>query len=411
MGRSIEIATPRAALPLLQPARDKGAWGGRGSGKSHFFAEMMVEAHVMDPNRRSVCLREVQKSIKYSVKQLLDDKIQKLGVGDLFEVQEAMIKSRRGTGLILFQGMQHHTSDSIKSLEGFDCSWFEEAQNASQRSIDLLRPTIRKPGSELWWSWNPENKTDPVDVMLRCDPPRPDSIVVPMNYTDNPWFPNVLRDEMEYDKRRDPDKYQHIWLGGYQEHSSSRVFSNWRVEEFETDPTAMLRFGADWGFSVDPTVLIRCYITGRTLYVDYEAYQVGCEIMDTPDLFRQVPEAERWPIIADNARPETISHVRKHGFPKLMAAVKGKDSLNDGIEWLKSFDIVVHPRCTHLIDELSMYRYKVDKQTQAILPILEDKDNHVIDALRYACEGARREQAANTGTRTYAPPPPTRRKW
>ena len=404
MGRALEIATPRWALPLLQPARDKGVHGGRGSGKSHQFAEMLIEEHIYNQSQRSVCLREVQKSIKYSVKQLLDDKIEKMGAWDYFQSQEAIIKSRKGDGIILFQGMQNHTSDSIKSLEGFDRSWFEEAQNASQRSIDLLRPTIRKPGSELWWSWNPENEDDPVDVMLRTGPKREGAIIIEANYMDNPWFPDVLRDEMEYDKRRDPDKYQHIWLGGYQKHSNSRVFTNWRIEEFESDPEAMYRFGADWGFSVDPTVLVRCYIIGRKLYIDHEAYQVGCEIMDTPDLFRQVPEAEMWPITADNARPETISHMRNNGFPKIMQAVKGPGSLEDGIEWIKTHDIIVHPRCVHTIDELSSYRYKVDDKTQQVLPVLEDKHNHVIDALRYAVEGARRAKAAS---RKAAPAPAT----
>jgi phage terminase large subunit len=126
------------------------------------------------------------------------------------------------------------------------------------------------------------------------------------------------------------------------------------------------------------------------LYIDYEAYQIGCEIMNIPTLFMTVPESEKYPIVADSARPETISHVKKHGFPRIYPAVKGPKSVEDGIEWLKSFDVVVHPRCTHTIDELSLYSYKVDKMTGQVLPQLEDKQNHVIDALRYACEGVRR---------------------
>jgi phage terminase large subunit len=170
------------------------------------------------------------------------------------------------------------------------------------------------------------------------------------------------------------------------------VFKNWKVEEFDVDPTAVIRQGADWGFSVDPTVLIRAHIVGRKLYIDYEAYQIGCEITDTPSLFLTVPEAEKWPITADSARPETISHMRRNGFPKIMPAVKGPGSLEDGISWLQSHDIIVHPRCTHTIDELTHYSYKVDPLTDKVLPVLSDKDNHVIDALRYACEGARRVQ-------------------
>ncbi len=390
MVATLKIDTPRWLVPFLEPARYKGAYGGRGSGKSHGFAEMVIEAHVMDQRRRTVCVREVQKTLAQSVKRLLEMKIEALGVGDYFEVQESVIKSTRGDGLILFQGMQNHTADSIKSLEGMDCAWVEEAQSLSQRSLDLLRPTIRKPGSELWFTWNPHEPTDPVDVLLRGEKPPPDAIVREVNFKDNPWFPDVLRGELEYDRSRDPDKYKHIWLGGYVANSEARVFKNWRIEEFEAPADAVHRLGADFGFAIDPTVLVRCHMIGRTIYIDYEAYMVGCEIVNTPALFLTVPEAEKWPIVADSARPETISHLRNHGFPRIMPAVKGQNSLHEGIEWLKSFDIVVHPRCQHTIDELTSYSYKVDPLTSLVLPQLDDRDNHVIDALRYALEGVRR---------------------
>lgn len=386
----LDIRTPKWAKPLLEPSRYKGAHGGRGSGKSHFFGESVIEAHVTDPHKSTVCLREVQKSIKMSVKRLIEQKIQKLGVGDLFKVQDSIIKSRRGRGLIIFEGMQSHNADSIKSLEDFDCAWFEEAQRASQKSLDLLRPTLRKPGSELWFSWNPSKPSDPVDQLFRGANRPPSCQCIQVNYMDNPWFPDVLQQEMEYDKRRDDDKYNWIWLGGYEKLSAAQVFRNWRIEEFETDPDAVFRFGADWGFSIDPTVLVRMYIKGRTIYIDYEAYQVGCEIIDIPDLFLQIPESEKWPIVADSARPETISHVRKHGFKKIRRSVKGAGSLKEGIEFLKTYDIVIHPRCIHVADEFLSYSYKVDDLTQAILPELVDKKNHVIDAARYALEGDRR---------------------
>lgn len=377
-------------MPLLEPARYKGAFGGRGSGKSHFFAELLVEKHIIDQNASAVCIREVLKSLKQSVKRLIENKIEELGVGDYFIVQDSQIKSKYGSGLIIFQGMQNHTADSIKSLEGYDTAWVEEAQSLSQHSLDLLRPTLRKNGSELWFSWNPRFPTDPIDVFLRGDDLPPDTSLVRVNYNDNPFFPETLQKEVDYDRGRDIDKYNHVWLGEYQSSSESRVFKNWTVEEFDTPPDAVLRFGADWGFAVDPTVLVRCYIVGRKLYIDHEAYRIGCEIMDTPSLFMTIPEAEKWPITADSARPETISHMKQNGFPKIVSAIKGKGSVEDGIEWLKSFDIIVHPRCQHTIDELSLYSYKVDPMTEEVLPILEDKDNHVIDALRYACEGARR---------------------
>lgn len=384
----LQIETAAVYEPLLAPARYKGAHGGRGSGKSQFFADMWLDENI-GQKLDFVCLRETLKSLEFSVKKLLESKIQRYNAGAYFDVQDRRILSRHG-GVTIFEGMQNHTSESIKSLEGFDRAWFEEAQNASDKSLTLLRPTIRKAGSELWFGWNPSKATDPIDALLRGETPPPGAIVVQANYMDNPWLPEELRVEMEYDKRRDPDKYAHVWLGEYQRNSEARVFKNWVIEEFERPSGTVHRLGADWGFSVDPSVLVRCDIEGNRLYVDYEAYMVGCEIVNLPELFMSVPEAEKWPMTADSARPETISHMRRNGFPKINAAIKGAKSLDEGVQFLQSFDIVVHPRCTHLIDELTLYSYKTDPLTGQVIPVLEDKNNHVIDALRYACEGARR---------------------
>ena len=391
----LEIPTPRVFVPLLNASRYKGAFGGRGSGKSHFFAELHIEEAIRQ-KIDMVCLREHQKSLQFSVKKLLETKIESMNAGAYFEVQDKRILSKRG-GVTIFEGMQSFTADSIKSLEGFDRAWFEEAHRASQRSLDILRPTLfRKHGSELWFSWNPNLPTDPVERLLRGDEETPpqipasDAAVVGSTYRDNPWFPEGLMREVELDQRRDPDKFAHVWLGGYARNSEARVFRNWKVDEFETPVGATFRMGADWGFASDPSVLVRGYLDGRRLYVDHEAYMVGCEIDMLPDLFDRVPESRKWFITADSARPETISYMRKHGYPKINAAIKGARSLEEGVEFLKSFDIIVHPRCTHVIDELSLYAYEVDELTGQILPKLKDKDNHTIDALRYACEAVRK---------------------
>lgn len=389
----LQIKTAAVFEPLLYPARYKGAHGGRASAKSHFFADLLIDESIR-AKTDAVCLREVQKSLKYSVKKLLEQRIQVLGVGAHFEIQNDQIKSALG-GVIIFQGMQDHTSESIKSLEGFRIAWFEEAQTASQRSLDMLRPTIRAPGSELWFSWNPRRITDPVDVLLRGPNPPPGAVVVEANYRDNPWVPPEMILEMEYDKARDLEKYAHIWLGEYQTHSEARVFKNWVIEPFERPLGTVYRLGADWGYSIDPSVLVRCSIEGNRLYIDYEAYRIGCEIVNLPELFMSVPEAEKWPCTADSARPETISHMQRHGFPKMTAAIKGSKSVDEGVAFLQSFDIVVHPRCTHVIDELTLYKYKTDKLTGVVLSELADKDNHCIDSIRYACEGARRAGSKN----------------
>lgn len=416
----LQVPVARVFVPLLAPARYKGAKGGRGSAKSHFFADKLVTRAVTRPTR-AVCVREVQKSIAKSVKQLIEDKIRARGLERFFRILETHIEVVAGPGKggrIDFQGMQNHTADSIKSLEGYDIAWVEEAQSLSQRSLDLLRPTIRKAGSELWFSWNPEKPTDPIELLL-CGPnPPKGAVVVTANYVDNPWFPDELRDEMEGDRLRDPDKFAHVWLGQYKKVSGSLVFSNWTVRDFDTPRDAVRRFGADWGFAIDPTVLVSAFIgrlvngvaiadqAGDTIFVDHEAYSVACEIDNTPALFAGtdtrtpkrwenptgfpgVPGSTLWRITADSSRPETIAFMRKRGF-KIVAAVKGPGSVEDGIEFLKMYRIVVHTRCVHTANELATYSLKVDEKTEEVLPILEDKDNHVIDALRYALESLRR---------------------
>jgi phage terminase large subunit len=367
-------------------ARIRAAYGGRGSGKSHAFAQALILKAAQSP-KRILCAREIQLSIKESVKKLLDDKIEALGLNGSFTSTDTEIRGANGSHF-LFAGLRTDPQ-KIKSMEGIDICWVEEASTVSQTSLDLLLPTIRQPGSEIWMTWNPGRPTDPVDVMLRADDLPANWRVKRVNWYDNPWFPAVLRDDMDRDRRRDKDKYAHVWLGGYKRRSAANVFSNWTVETFKTPPDMRFYYGADWGFSVDPTVLIRCFLVGRTLYVDHEVHKVGCEIEDTPALFDHVPGSRDWQVRADSARPETISYMQRNGFPKLVPATKGPGSVEDGIEFLKSCDIVVHPDCVHTIDELSLYSYKTDKLTDEVLPVLEDKKNHVIDALRYALENAR----------------------
>jgi len=211
----LKIQTARIFKPLLAPARYKGAFGGRGSGKSHFFAELGIERCLMYLGTRWVCVREVQKSLKESVKLLIEDKILALGLTSKFNVLHDRIEGP-GNGTILFQGMADHTAESIKSLEGFDIGYVEEAQTLTKRSLELLRPTIRKPGSEIWASWNPRHASDPIDALLRGPSPPLDAVVVRTSYKDNPFFPDVLEEERAYDEKNTRDRYGHIWLGEYE---------------------------------------------------------------------------------------------------------------------------------------------------------------------------------------------------
>jgi phage terminase large subunit len=213
---TLGIDTAEVFEPLLGPCRYKGAYGGRGSGKSHFFAEALVEQALMQPGFRAVCIREVQKSLKDSAKKLIEDKIADMGVGAKFDIQTAEIKTPGG-GSILFQGMQDHTAESIKSLEGMNVAWVEEAQTLSEKSWRMLRPTIRSPGSEIWASWNPRLRSDPVDLFFRGPLAKGDDkiSVVRANWSDNPWFPETLKDERERDLKNEPDAYPNTWDGDY----------------------------------------------------------------------------------------------------------------------------------------------------------------------------------------------------
>lgn len=371
-----------------KPVRYRAAHGGRGSAKSHSYCQAAILKAAEQPLRIG-CYREIQRSIRDSVKRLLDDKIRDSGLTEFFQSTDTEIRGANGS-LFIFNGLRTNP-DAVKSTEGLDIAIVFEANKVSQRSWDLLIPTVRKTGSEIWAEWNPEFASDPVDQMFRgANGAPPGSIVREVNWEQNPFFPEVLRQELEWDRKRDPDKYLHIWQGGYQRNSESRVFKNWKVEEFDRPAGTIFRQGADWGFAIDPSVLVRCSIDGKRLYVDHEAYLIGCEIDQLPDLFRRVPESDKWFITADSARPETISYMRSHGFPKINSAIKGARSVEEGIAFLQSFDIIVHPRCQHVIDELTMYSYKKDPLTGQVLPMLEDKHNHCIDALRYACEGVRK---------------------
>lgn len=373
------------------PVRYRAVHSGRGCAKTHSFCQELLLQGAR-AKLKIGCYREIQNSIKESVKAVLDAKINgNPDTRDFYRSLDTEIVGKNGTQFI-FGGLRSNP-EAIKSTEGLDRAVVFEANKASQKSLDLLIPTVRKAGSELWFEWNPDLPTDPVDVMFRGEGGAPPgSVVRRLQPDDNPFFPDVLRREMEYARTRDPEKYAWVWLGEYQRHSESRVFRNWRIEEFERPPGTVFRLGADWGFAIDPSCLVRCSIEGNRLYIDYEAYLIGCEIMQLPELFARVPESNKWFMTADSARPETISHMQKHGYPKIQPAIKGARSVEEGVSFLQSFDIIVHPRCTHVIDELTLYSYKTDPLTEKVLPLLEDKHNHCIDALRYACEGARRQQ-------------------
>ncbi|MBE1237484.1 PBSX family phage terminase large subunit [Phaeovibrio sulfidiphilus] len=382
---------PPAFRPLFRPARYKVFYGGRGAAKSWAFARALVALSARTPCR-VLCARELQVSIRESVHRLLCDQIDELGYGELFERKKSEIRSRAG-GEFIFKGLRHNASE-IKSLEGVDICWVEEAQSVSKNSWDLLVPTIRKEGSEIWVSFNPENPDDDTYRRFVRHPPE-NAIVVKVTWRDNPWFPETLRAEMETCRRTDPDAFAHIWEGEPKRISDAQVFRDrYVVEAFETPPVARFLHGADWGFARDPTVLVRAFTHEKRLYVDREAWGIGVELDRLPDLFDTIDTARHWPIRADSARPETIAHMKRRGF-NISPAKKWPGSVEDGLAVLRGFEtVVVHPRCVHTADEMRLYSYKVDRVSGAVLPVLADQNDHCIDALRYALDETIRNRTA-----------------
>ena len=385
----IVIKLPPRFKGLFKPSRYKIYYGGRGGAKSFSFATALIARAYSEP-LRILCTREFQSSIADSVHRLLADRINDLGLSPYFNVTNVNITSNAGA-LFIFKGLRHSIQE-IKSTEGIDICWVEEAQAISESSWEILIPTIRKEtedtASEIWISFNPNEETDPTYQRFVVKTP-PGNILEKVGWQDNPYFPKVLDDERRYMLSIDPEAYQHVWEGFCKRLSDAIIFRK-RVEVRTFDePTEGTQFyyGADWGFSQDPSVAVRCWVKDDCLYVDQEEYGVGVEIDDLPELFGTVPGIRDWDVKADCSRPETISHMARRGF-KISPAPKWPGCVEDGITVMKGFKkIIVHERCRHTAEEFGLYSYKTDRLTEEVLPIIIDKHNHCIDAIRYAIGG------------------------
>ncbi len=371
---------------LFRPSRYKVAYGGRGSTMSWSFARaLLLEASQPEP-KRILCTREVQRTIQDSVMALLKDQIVLMGLSGVLRVWKQSIKSIYGSDFI-FAGLKTDPG-KVKSTEGVDICWVEQAEKVSEESWQVLIPTIRKPGSEIWITFNTDMDTDPTYKRFVANPPK-DSAVRKVSYRDNPWFPDELKRDMEYLKSVDLDAYRHVYEGEVRKKTKASIFGDkYVVESFEPQEGWNGPYqGADWGFAQDPATLLRCWIGGEDLYIEHETYEIGVDIDILPSKFAEIPDANKYVTRADSARPETISYMRKHGFPKMKPCEKGPGSVEDGIAFLRTFKrIVIHPRCVHTEIEAKLYSYKVDPLTQDILPEIVDKHNHCWDPIRYALE-------------------------
>ena len=329
-----------------------------------------------------------------------------------YEMGENYIRTKNRRVSYGFAGLRHNL-DSIKSKARILLCWVDEAETVSEMAWRKLLPTVREDDSEVWITWNPESRDSATSQRFRYDQIFDEvtgeliGVGAQLNYSDNPWFPEVLEIERRQDQNNlDDATYRWIWEGDFLELSEAQIFRNkYKVEEFEPQPDWVdVYYGADWGFAKDPTTLNKIWVHDDVLYIEHEVNQVGCEIDHLPKLFDAVPGVREHKIRADSARPETISYLKRQGF-KIEAAEKGAGSVEDGITYLKKFKkIVIHPRCTETAREFRLYSYKVNRAGD-VLPVILDMYNHHIDAIRYALQplikGRSPKKPATAGNRIF----------
>ncbi len=397
MEQTVDLPIPAKLVPVFakEGVRYRGAFGGRGSAKTRTFAMMSaVKAYQAAEQGISgviLCGREFMNSLEESSMEEVKQAIRSIPwLNDYFDIGEKYIRTKCKRVNYVFCGLRHNL-DSIKSKARILLAWVDEAESVSDLAWKKLRPTVRESGSEIWVTWNPEKDGSATDKRFKKTPPK-NSIIVEMNYNDNPWFPDVLEEERLDDLNSlEYSDYAWIWEGAYLENSDKQVLANkYVVQSFPDDlwqKADRLLFGADFGFAKDPNTLLRQFILNDCLYIEYEAYGIGVELDHMPAFYDKIPESRKWPIKADSARPETISYLKRQGF-NISAAKKWQGSVEDGITHLRGFkQIIIHPRCKETAKEARLYSYKTDRITGEVLPIIEDKNNHCWDAVRYGLDG------------------------
>jgi phage terminase large subunit len=391
-----QIPIPPKLVPVFDFSkhyRYRGARGGRGSAKTRSFAlALALRAWQLSMTGASgvmLCGREFMNSLEDSSMAEVKAAIESISwLREQYDIGEKYIRTKNRRIEFIFAGLRHNL-DSIKSKSRILIAWVDEAEAVSETAWLKLLPTVREEGSEIWVTWNPERDGSPTDERFVKHPPD-NSIIVELNYHDNPFFPSSLEQQRTDDqKRMDDGTYAWVWEGAYREESDAQIFARcYEVAEFEPGEEWTMVQGLDWGFANDPTAAVRCHVWENKLFISHEAGKVGLELDDTPDfIMERIPDFEKWDARADNARPESIRYVQRHGLPRVKACSKGKGSVEDGIAHVKSYQrVFIHPRCTETIREFRTYSYKVDRLSGAVKPEPQDADNHYVDAVRYALE-------------------------
>jgi phage terminase large subunit len=371
---------------LFEKWRYKVLHGGRGGAKSWGVARALL---LLATERKLLilCAREFQNSITESVHRLLCNQIEELGLQSCFTITNNSIMGRNGSEFI-FAGIRKDI-EKVKSTEGIDICWVEEAEKVSKRSWEVLIPTIRKEGSEIWVTFNPDEETDPTYQRFVVNPP-PDAKVVEINWRDNPWLPEVLRKEKDYLFKVDPEAAEHVWEGKTNTRSDAQIFAGkYIIEEFTPENWHGPYYGLDFGFAADPAAISKSWIWENKCYIEYVVFGHGLKNAELDQMIRSVPGADKHIIRADCSRPETIAHLAEDFKLMVQPCVKWQGCVEDGIQYFRSFEqIIIHPRNKGMKDEARLYRYKVDKITGDVLPVIIDKHNHGWDSLRYGHEPA-----------------------
>lgn len=387
---------PSKLKPLFRSARYKVFHGGRGSGKSWGVARALLIL-ARQKRLRILCTREVQKSIKDSVHALLSDQIQSLGFGADFQILETEIRCTRTGSVFLFAGLSQHTVESIKSFEGCDIVWVEEAQAVSGKSWDVLIPTIRKPGSEIWITLNPQLETDETFQRFIANPP-PDSVVVEMNYNDNPWFPAVLETErLHAQKTMKAEKYRHIWEGKCMPAVDGAIYFDEvaRAEDegriTRVSPDKLLKVHAifDLGWNDAMTIIMVQRSASELRVVDYieDSHK---KLSDYSDMLK--------------AKPYNWGHVwlPHDGFSKDFKTGKSAEEMMRALGWtvartpnmdieggIKAAREVFErvwfdaEKTKRLVECLKRYRRNIGQKTGEAGAPLHDEFSHGADAFRY----------------------------
>lgn len=396
--RHVTASFPEALEPLFKPARYKCIYGGRGGGKSHAVATYLLSLAAKAP-MRILCGREFQSSIRESVHRLLCDKIDALGLGGRFQILDKSIRGRNGSEFI-FEGLRHNIS-RIRSLEGIDVAWVEEGQHVSNASWEILIPTIRKPGSEIIVTFNPELETDATYQRFVLHPPQ-NALVLKVSYADNPWFPDVLRSEMEDLKQRDPDAYAHVWLGLCRYTLDGAIYARelreadegGRITHVPYDPTQPVSVFFDLGWADNTSIWFVQTIAGETRLIDFH------QDSQRPFSHYLLLLQQRGYVIhtlwlPHDAKAKSLGTGRS---VEEMARAAGwrvrlvpQLSIEDGINAVRTlfprlwFD---RERCADGLQDLRRYRYDVDERGQFSRKPLHDAASHASDALRYTCVAA-----------------------